>query len=363
MRPFLPLRSLPLRLLPLLLVLAAVLATGGCSTVRYYAHTAGGHLDLMSRARPISEWLEDEHTPRPLRERLELAKRMRQFAVDELKLPDNPSYRRYADLQRAAAVWNVVATPELSLKLETSCFPLVGCVGYRGYFDRSLAEAAATPLRERGLDVFVYGVPAYSTLGWMNWLGGDPLLSTFIYFQEGELARLIFHELAHQVAYAKDDTVFNESFATTVERIGSQRWLAECAQPAARQAQAAADVRRADFHELTRAARDQLARLYASPVSDEQKRERKAEILAEMRQEHERLKRERWGGRSPYDRWFERANNAALAVVAAYNQDVPALERLYERTGRNLPRFYSEVKRLAALPKPERQAALDAQSR
>ena len=204
----------------LLVVTAALL--GGCGTAGYYAQSVGGHLDLLSRARPVSDWLADPATPAPLRERLLLSQRLRDFAVSELKLPDNSSYRRFADLQRSAAVWNVVAAPELSLTLQTWCFPLIGCVGYRGYYERAGADTLATELRQAGLETQVYGVPAYSTLGWSNWVGGDPLLNTFIRWPDAELARLIFHELAHQVAFTADDTMFNESFATAVERIGSR---------------------------------------------------------------------------------------------------------------------------------------------
>ena len=213
------------RLLRMLAGLALATALGGCS-LGYYAQSVGGHLDLMQRARPVEQWVADPATPDALRERLRLAQRLRAFASDELKLPDNASYRRFAHLDRNAVVWNVVATPELSLTLQTWCFPVMGCVGYRGYFQRAPADQLAADLRAQGLDVSVYGVPAYSTLGWTNWLGGDPLLSTFIRWPESELARLLFHELAHQVVYVADDTAFNESYATAVERLGLQRWLA-----------------------------------------------------------------------------------------------------------------------------------------
>ena len=205
--------------------LALALALGGCS-LGYYAQSVGGHLDLLQRARPVEQWVADPDTPVALRERLRLAQRLRAFAVEELKLPDNASYHRFAELDRSAVVWNVVATPELSLTLKTWCFPVMGCVGYRGYFQRAPADALAAELRSQGLEVSVYGVPAYSTLGWTNWLGGDPLLSTFIRWPESELARLLFHELAHQVVYVADDTAFNESYATAVERLGLKRWLA-----------------------------------------------------------------------------------------------------------------------------------------
>jgi len=342
-----------------LMATAAVCLTSGCSTLGYYAHSARGHLDLMGRAKPVTEWVADDSTPVALRERLQLTQRMRDFAVRELELPDNKSYRAYADLGRPAAVWNVVATKELSLDLHQWCFVVVGCIGYRGYYDRTLAEREAQMLGAQGMEASVYGVPAYSTLGWTNWLGGDPLLSTFIRWPEGELARLIFHELAHQVAYAADDTVFNESFATAVERIGGARWLAQHAGPETRAEYDAYEARRHDFRALTFAARAELAAIYAGPGSDDAKRAGKAAVFARLRADYDTLKRERWGGYTGYDAWFAQANNASLAVQAAYNRLVPAFERLYEREGRDFNRFYAEVQRLARLPKAERHATLD----
>jgi predicted aminopeptidase len=214
-------------------------------------------------------------------------------------------------------------------------------------------------LRSVGLEVNVYGVPAYSTLGALpgNWLA-DPLLSTFIHYPEGELARLIFHELTHQVAYAKGDTVFNESFATTVERIGGSRWLATQAGPAAREEYERYNGRREDFRALTQTYRDELDALYRGALPDAEKRIAKAALMQRLRAAHEQLKRERWAGFSGYDGWFAKANNASMGVLAAYNELVPNFERLYEREGRDFSRFHAEVKRLAELPFDQRRAAL-----
>ncbi|CAN5915077.1 aminopeptidase [soil metagenome] len=347
-----------------LLAGAAVCSTSGCSTLGYYAQSVRGHLAIVGSAKPVSTWLADDRVPTALKERLTLSQRIRDFAVSELKEPDNASYRRYADLHRPAAVWNVVAAPELSLTLQTWCFPVVGCVGYRGYFDKAEAEGFAAGLASdaegaKALEVNVYPVPAYSTLGALpgDWLA-DPLLSTFINYPEGELARLIFHELAHQVAYAKNDTVFNESFAVTVERIGGARWLAERGGPKAREEYEHFEGRREDFRAITRRYRDALGALYTGPLTDEAKLAGKAELMAKLRADYATLKTERWGGFSGYDGWFARANNASFGVLAAYNQLVPEFERLFEREGRDFDRFYAEVKRLAKLPKAERRAAL-----
>ena len=341
------------------LAIGTVCVTSGCSTVGYYAHSVSGHLDLLRSAKPVPDWLGDDAATPALKERLALTQRMRDFAVRELQLPDNASYRRYADLHRNAAVWNVVAAPELSLTLKTWCFPFVGCVGYRGYFDRARADAFAEELRAQKLEVSVYGVPAYSTLGALPGdFFADPLLSTFINFPEGELARLIFHELAHQVAYAKGDTEFNESFATAVERIGGKRWLEERATPEARHEYEVFDGRRQDFRTITQKYREKLDAVYQSAASDDEKRQQKAAVMAELRTDYAAMKAQRWGGYSGYDGWFSRANNASFGVLAAYNELVPDFERLFEKEGRDFPRFYAEVKRLTTLSKSERRAAL-----
>lgn len=343
-----------------LMAVGAVLLSSGCANVGYLAQSVSGHMRLVSAAKPVSQWLADDSQPAELRERLRLSQRMRDFAVQELKLPDNRSYRAYADLQRPAAVWNVVAAPELSLSLKTWCFPVMGCVGYRGYFQREQADAFAQglPQQEPGLEVSVYGVPAYSTLGLTNWLGGDPLLNTFIRYPEGELARLIFHELTHQIVYVKDDTMFNESFATAVERLGAQRWLATQATASARDEFVALERRREDFRALTMRYRERLDRLYRSDADAAAKRAAKAALMAELRAEHAALKAGTWGGYAGYDGWFARANNAAFGVLAAYNELTPQFEALFEREGRDFERFYAAVRALASLPRDERRATL-----
>ncbi len=346
----------------LLLASVTLCLTSGCSTLGYYAQAVGGHMDIVQRAKPVAHWLADDTTPAPLRERLRLTQRIRDYAVSELHLPDNSSYRGYADLQRSAVVWNVVAAPELSLQLKTWCFAVMGCVGYRGYFDREAADVLATELQQMGWEVNVYGVPAYSTLGWTNWLGGDPLLNTFLSWPEGELARLIFHELAHQVVYAADDTMFNESFATAVERIGGRRWLTTHAKEAARTEFSDWEARRADFRELTLRHRQRLQTLYDSASTDADKRAGKSALKVQLDADIAALKATRWAGFTGYDAWFAKANNAAFGVLAAYNELVPAFERLFDQQGADFPRFYAEVKRLAALPKAERRAALAASS-
>lgn len=333
----------------------------------YYWQSVSGHLELMNAARPLPEWLNDSQTPEKLKARLALAQRIRSFAVSALHLPDNASYQRYADLQRKAVVWNVTAAPALSLKPETWCFPVAGCVGYRGYFDEQEARAEAARLQATGLDVHVYGVPAYSTLGWMNWAGGDPLLSTFVGYPEGDLARLIFHELAHQVVYVQDDTPFNESFATAVERLGVARWLAASGSDKARADYAGLEQQRLQFRALSQATRRELTDIYESkmaPAPDQREKLAMKNIaLQNFRAKYAELRRS-WavpaGSMGGYDRFVAQANNASFGAQAAYDELVPGFEALFARSGGNWPAFYDEVRQLASLPKAERQKILAA---
>jgi predicted aminopeptidase len=337
-----------------LLLAALVSLFGGCATLGYYSQAVLGQLDLLRRATPIDDELRSDAVPAALKAKLRSVLRIREFASRELALPDNGSYKRYADLGRRYALWNVFAAPEFSIEPVTSCFPIAGCVSYRGYFGEADAETDAAGQRERGYDVYIGGVPAYSTLGWFD----DPVLSTFIQYPVAELARLLFHELAHQLLYVKNDTRFNESFAATVEQAGVERWLAQNGNESERAAYLRLQRMRGEFLALLGKYRTLLAQYYREDLPLEQKRLGKARRFAEMEEEYRRLKAS-WGGFAGYDRWFAgKPNNATLASVALYTELVPAFRALLEREAGDLPRFYAAVKQLAKLPKDERDARL-----
>ena len=342
------------------LAVSVACASSGCGTVSDYARRAQGHLEIVAASKPVADWLADAATEPRLRERLLLSQRIRDFAVAELREPDNAAYRRYAALGRGALLWNVVAAPELSLVPKTWCFAIVGCVAYHGHYERARADAEAEALRAAGWDVLVYPVAAYSTLGLLPFdRFADPLLDTFVFQPEPDLARLVFHELAHQIAFAAGDTEFNESYATAVETLGARRWLATESSPEVRDADARRRARRDDFRTLTASVRAELAALYASGVDDAAKRAGKAAALERLRREHALLKSGRWNGDAGYDAWIARADNAALAIQSSYTALVPAFERLFERDGGDFARFHAEAKRIAALPDaPARRAAL-----
>lgn len=327
-----------------------------CSNLSYYAQAVGGHAEVLKAARPINEMLTDASTTSELREKLERVREIRDFASRQLGLPDNGSYRSFADLGRPFAVWNVSATEEFSLAPKTWCMVIVGCVSYRGFYDRQEAERFAADLRAQGLETHVGGVPAYSTLGYYD----DPVLNTFLRFGEVEVARLIFHELTHQRVFVAGDTAFNESLATAVENEGIRRWFEHRTSPRASEAFRKQQERKAGFSRLVAAHRSGLERLFASSLPDQEKRLGKARLIADLRADYAALKLE-WGGFDGYDKWFaDDLNNAKIASVAPYMELVPAFAALLAAEGNDLPRFYRRAESLAKLPKPERNAVLAA---
>jgi predicted aminopeptidase len=335
----------------LCLLLAPWLA--GCAQLEYYGQAAKGHLSILQAAKPVDLWLQDPDTKPALKRKLQTAMQIRQFAVDELDLPDNHSYRSYAQLDRPYAVWNIVVTPPLSLTPVRWCFLVVGCVSYRGYYNEASAQAFAQEMRAEGYDVKLGGVPAYSTLGWFS----DPLLSTFIGGPDASLAKLVFHELAHQVLYVKDDSAFNESFATAVEQAGVQRWLARYGDDKMRADFAVSEARQRDFLALLLRYRKKLAALYAQESSDAEKLAQKQAILDELRMAYSEQK-QRWGGYRGYDLWFAGPlGNSHFVALATYYDLVPGFLQLLQQSG-DFPHFYARVKDLATLDKAERNRRL-----
>ena len=336
-----------------MLAAAAALMLSSCSSLNYYSQAAQGQLELLTDSRPIDDWLADPSTTTTLRHRLEAARQIRRFAIQDLNLPDNGSYSNFTKLERPYVLWNVVATPELSLKPMQWCFPVAGCVNYRGYYSKQAAQAYARELRAKGHDVEVGGVTAYSTLGWFS----DPLISTFIHYPDAELARLIFHELAHQVAYVPGDSKFNESFASAVEQVGVEGWLDRFGNPMMREAFERYTLRKKDFLALLVRYRGELEKTYASKMSKDEKRASKGRLFVALKDEYQVLKAN-WGGYAGYDRFFaEPLSNAHLASIATYNDFVPAFRALL-RKERSWAAFYQSVNRLAKLDKAERHRAL-----
>ena len=332
--------------------LALAVCLTGCSS--YYGQLALGQVELLRQREPIAALLDEDQTDPQLRQRLTLAQRARAFASRTLGLPDNGSYRVYADIKRPYVVWNLFATEEFSVAPLQHCFPIAGCVAYRGYFQPGRARGAAALLQARGYDTHVAGVQAYSTLGWFD----DPLLSSMLRWDDDYLAGLIFHELAHQRRYVAGDTPFNESFASFVEQQGLRQWRASRGLPPPNEA---ARKQYADLSRLVLQTRDRLAAVYASDLSEAAMRAAKRDAFMRMRQTYRRLRDGPWHGDGRFDHWMAQPlNNASLVPFGLYDRWVPAFAALFEQAGGDWQRFYAEVARLGRLSADERARRLEA---
>ena len=332
-------------------------ALSGCTSVSYYAESLNGHVQLMAKRQNVEKLIVDPSTPDPLRAQMASASAIRQFAIDELDLPDNSSYRSYVDIGRSYVTLAVFAAPEFSLVPHVWCFPVFGCVPYRGYFSKHSAVKTAAELNRQGFDVNVTGITAYSTLGWSS----DPLLSTMMGQDDTYLASLVFHELAHQRVYVKGDSAFNEAFAVAVETTGVRKFLRASGDTVGLERYEADNRRSTEFLALVAKTRGELGRVYAGSGSVAQKRAAKAQAIERLRVRYRKLREQRWGGYAGYDGWFASPiNNAKIAATSVYNDRVPAFMRLFELCSGDYPRFYNAVRRIGGLAKPDRETALEA---
>ncbi len=329
----------------------AALSLSGC----YVMQAATGQAQVIYRSEPIDGVLANPATPQHTRDRLLLVARARAFAIEDLALPDGRSYRKYADLGRPSVVHSVVATPEFSVEPRHWCFPIAGCVAYRGYFNEETARQYGLKLALRGDDVSVDGVPTYSTLGHLP----DPVFGTMLSWRDTRLVGTIFHELAHERLYFQGDSALNEAFASVVEDEGVRRWLQQAGRAGEIPGYEATLARQKEFASLLLDGRARLARLYASGLPPEEMRSEKQREFGRLEYRYELLRRDRWHGYAGYDAWFARSlNNAHLAAVATYEDCVPGLLRLLEAAGSSLPDFYQRVEATRDMTAKARRAKL-----
>lgn len=322
--------------------------------MEYYWQAVNGHTDILNREQPISELLAKPDLDPELRTALEEMQRARDFASEELGLPDNNSYREYADIGRDYVIWNVIATEEFSVVPQTWCFPFAGCVNYRGFFAKSDAEDFARHSRSEGKDVYVAGARAYSTLGWFD----DPLLSTMLYRDEAMRVGVLFHELAHQKLYVQDDTAFNEAFATAVAQEGVRRWFLYNGNTSKYERYLESQQRRVEFNTLLKQTRSRLQVLYKQSHDPDLMRKEKQRVFLQLKKDYADLK-QHWNNGKRYDVWMAQPlNNAHLALAATYHEFVPAIKAYLDKADSDLLVFYQQMEQLAGLSIEERHQKL-----
>jgi len=312
----------------------------GCSSISYYGQSVVGHSRLMFARQSVDKLLANPETSSELKANLQLAKELRYFSVNTLNLPDNGSYKSYVELSRDFPVWTVVAADEFSVEAKTWCYPIIACAGYRGFYSLLGASSFAKTLQEKGFETTIGGAGAYSTLGWFD----DPLLSSMMRHGVADFAETIFHELAHQVLYIKNNTAYNEAFATTVGEQGALLWLRDNRPDLLIDYQVRL-VARDDFNQLLASTKTELSELYSSGLPKEEMRTMKQSILKSLVSEYEVLKATKWQGMQWFDRWFEvPVNNARLAALANYRDQVPEFINLLIACDSNFTAFFARVK-------------------
>lgn len=343
-----------LNIIKLTIIVISAVTVSACSSFGYYMDLMSGHSELLDQQKPIKEILANKETKPKLRKLLEKSQNIRDFATKSLHLPDNDSYRLYADLKRRYAIWNVIAAKEFSTEAKKWCFLFVGCLSYRGYFSKEDASRYANELKKEGYDVYLAGAKAYSTLGWFD----DPLLNTMMYKSEARRAGIIFHELSHQVVYIENDTAFNEAFATTVEQEGVRRWMGEKGKDEEYQEYLIDKKREAQFNRLLYVTREKLEQLYKTKLNDIEKRREKTMVFSLMQKKYHQLK-ETWNGYSGYDLWMQQGlNNAHLLLIATYHDLVPTFNTMLKNENYDLKRFYKAVAKHGELDKEKRSFKL-----
>ncbi len=336
-------------------VFLLLLTLQGCTDTRYYLQSVSGQLEILQKRQDINSLLVDQGLDPVLRERLELVQKMRKFAVKDLKLPDTSSYTGYTDLKRNYVVKNLVAAPEFDTQLHSWCYPVIGCATYRGYFDQNMLTRREQDMKARGFDTYIASVPAYSTLGWFD----DPVLNTVLHWPDHLLAGLIFHELAHQRIYVDGDTMFNESFATAVEQIGTTLWIMNT-NSAVTVAQYNESIeRKNEVLQLIQKTHKNLELLYQTNSTHLKMREIKKIIFDDLKKHYTTL-RETWDSDPGFDDWVSTdMNNAKLGSMLNYHSHVDAFIQLFRNNSSDLERFYHQVEVLSSLPQTKRNQRLD----
>ncbi len=338
------------------LIACLLLASVSCTSTAYYLQALDGHMDLLIKKQAISNVLLAQDTDEELRKNLELVIELREFADDYLGLPHKNSYTDYADLGREFVVWNVFATPEFSLEPKQWCFLFVGCLNYRGYYSEAAASTYAQKLKTEGYDVFVGGVTAYSTLGWFD----DPVLNTMLGRHNNYLASVIFHELAHQKIYLKNDTAFNEAFAETVAYTGVQNWLELHGTAASLQDFIEKRLDEESFITLILDYKDKLESVYNSALTLGEKREEKKLLLNQLLESYEAKKPETGANSISYSNWLSSdLNNAKLATVITYQDYVSGFLAIFNKDAGNYQRFYDSIAMLSQCGLDKRKFILE----
>ncbi len=304
-----------------------------------------GQRRLMRARRPIEAVLADPATPAAIRERVLLVLEVREFAL-ELGLDVGERYTTYAAWPGDRVVTTVVATRPGTVTPAGFYFPLLGRLPYKGFFDRERAQAEAAALRAKGLNVCETGVSAYSTLGWMD----DPITEPMLREEPGRLVEVILHELVHATVYLDDHADFNEGIASFIGEEGSARFYEARGQPelAHRRRLEVEDARRLSAALLR--LRDEVSALYAAQDAGAGREAIRRDLEARART---RIRALPLVTRHPDElAGALRMNDACLALVGTYADDLEHYAGLLARLGGDLRALIARLERVRGAEDP-----------
>lgn len=336
------------------------LLNSGCQA-GYLLKSAWSQADLLLSRVPIERILNSPETDRALSaddlRKLKLALEAKAFGERTLGLKKNGNYRSFVQLNRPYVTYIVSAAASDRLEPHLWSFPIVGAVPYKGYFNSDDAKDEADKLKALGLDTYLRGATAYSTLGWFD----DPVLSSMLRYSDYDLVNLIIHESVHATLYIKSAADFNERLATFIGDTGAELFFLEkegAQSETLREAKSNRDDDRA-FSKFISNEIDLLEKWYSETKPDAPdfanlKKARLAEILKtyELRL-FPQLKNSKYAERLRKDLSSENLNNASLLAWKTYVYDLNDFQVVFEKMGRDPTKFMEFAKSLEKSKDPE----------
>lgn len=325
-----------------LLALFAAVCLTGCQ-LPYYLRNAYGQAEILWAREDIQRALLREELSSEDKEKIRLVQDVRKFAKEKFNLNTDKNYGSFVQLDRPFVTYVVNAAEPWALKTYEWDYLIVGRMPYKGFFQEELAKKEKMQLEKKGLDVYLRGVTAYSTLGWFR----DPILSSMLRGKPHDLVNLIIHESVHATLYIKNSADFNEQLATFIGNKGTEIYYLEKEGPSSKTVQLIQDENHDDqvFSDFISAEIDALKKwysLYQGPKENSVKAQRLKEIQVRFSKNIQpQLKT------SNYLRFAEiELNNARLSLYKTYMNDHSQFEALYEKVGRDMQEFLRQVQKL-----------------
>ena len=321
-----------------LLIFACLGVLPACTPL-YILRAGYEEAKILWYRRPIADILKEPgQLDLSTQEKLRLVLHVRDFAEQDLGFRVGGSYGSVSELPSPPTIYVVTAAHRTRLEAYTWWFPIVGRVSYKGYFERSQADAEARRLETQGFDTYIRTAAAFSTLGWF----ADPLLPQLLGYDGATLANIVLHELFHNTFYLSGQTAFNESLANFAGYRGAIAFFVKAhgeTHTLTQHLRAAWEKELAVSHFLEQARR-RLTKLYTSPFSEAEKLTQRKDVFTQLQEEFRQLP---GSVAQTSDFASVQLNNAVVLHYLTYLKDLRVFERVYEQHDRDLRRTLDAI--------------------